>query len=284
MNKKINQLYNNSTKKDFKEFDSSYILTTENIKEYAPFMENEEVLTINSSGDHFFNFLALGAKGVDTFDINEFTKYILQLKKTAIEHFDIEKYKLFLGITDLRYILDYSMYLQINEFLDFKTREVWNYIYKLANYNGLNVYFSNLFIKPYMISNVICENEIYLDEKKYIELQNKLNKLKNFNFYHSDIENLYQCLDKKYDKIFLSNIQDYKDSLLYIKALLKLEPYLNDNGSIYFAYMYDYNSKRNVFDKLLENKGFSSKIITGMDSYYYTYSSKDKVYIYTKYV
>lgn len=284
MNKKINQLYNNSTKKDFKEFDSSYILTTENIKEYAPFVENEEVLTINSSGDHFFNFLALGAKGVDTFDINEFTKYILQLKKTSIEHFDIEKYKLFLGITDLRYILDYSMYLQINEFLDFKTREVWNYIYKLANYNGLNVYFSNLFIKPYMISNVICENEIYLDEKKYIELQNKLNKLKNFNFYHSDIENLYQCLDKKYDKIFLSNIQDYKDSLLYIKALLKLEPYLNDNGSIYFAYMYDYNSKRNVFDKLLENKGFSSKIITGMDSYYYTYSSKDKVYIYTKYV
>ena len=72
---------------DFGEYSRLYLFTTENIKGYLKHFDvtNKNVLAPTSSGDHAFESILKGAKSVDMFDINKYSKYMVKLKIAAIK-------------------------------------------------------------------------------------------------------------------------------------------------------------------------------------------------------
>lgn len=57
--------------------ESSYLWTNENMYLYDnEDLKDKKVLTVTSSGDHALNAILNGAKNIDSFDINLYSKYV----------------------------------------------------------------------------------------------------------------------------------------------------------------------------------------------------------------
>lgn len=263
----------------FNPLDSTYLYTTENIKGYIPNLDDKKVLTVTSSGDHYFNSLLFNSNEIDLFDINKFSLEVLELKKAAIEGLEYNEYLNYIGVSDKNDYLNYNLYLKFRDYLSSYRRFLWDYIYLLSVDDGNSLYFkSNLFINREKTCEELISWNSYLEEDKYYVLKEKLLKNKNFNFYYSDIFDLPKKINKKYDYMFFSNIQDYVNIDKYIELVFKLSEYLEENGKIYFAYLYDY--QRNMICNLIEslNDSFISKEIDNS----FVSNNNDKVMIYVK--
>ena len=72
------------------EFSRIYSFTTENIAGYIDYFDlnNKKLLTIGSSGDQILNAFYNGARDITLFDINEYAKYYVYLKISAISSFN----------------------------------------------------------------------------------------------------------------------------------------------------------------------------------------------------
>lgn len=282
----IELLFKGLKQKDntFKNMDMSYIFTTENIKGYIPDLTDKDILTVTSSGDHYFNALVKGAKNVDLFDINSLTIHMLKLKKAAVENLDLDVFLNFFNPIDKENFFRYDIYLKFSKYLDKETYLYWNYIYELADFNNSNIYKSGLFYKLNYSSFDMNKINEYLEESNYLKLKKKLSDIRNINFINSDIFDLDNKLDKNYDTIFLSNINEYHDKN-YIKIIEKLNQYLKQYGTNFAAYLYNYEvNPQNIFytDLASKNKNLYSQIITGTDSYFMESKFKDKILIYSK--
>lgn len=282
----VEALYRGLTKKDntFKHYDSSYLFTTENIKGYMPNLDGKDVLTITSSGDHYFNALLNGAKNIDLFDINCLTIHILKLKKAAIENIDLDVFNTFFDINNIENFFRYDIYIKFNKYLDTDTYLFWEYIYSLASHKGYNIYNSNILYELHCSISEIGQVNNYLDESNYMKLKKILSSIKKINFINSDIFDLDKRMSKKYDFMFFSNINDYCDKN-YIKIVMKLDKFLNEYGNIYFAYLYNYevNPQNYFYSNLLrQNKNLYGQIVKGTDSYFMESQFKDKILIYSK--
>ena len=79
------------------EFSRIYTFTTENISGYIDFFDfnNKSLLTVGSSGDQILNSFYNGARDITLFDINEYAKYYVYLKISAILSLSYEEFKLF---------------------------------------------------------------------------------------------------------------------------------------------------------------------------------------------
>lgn len=275
----IKALYNNFQKEytNFEKIDTAYLFTNENIKDYIQDLSSKRVLSIASSGDHYITCLLNGATDVDLFDINYLSKLIIVLKKTAIEYLDYEEFLRFLGITDKEQIFSYDIFKKFYKYLDEESYSYWKKIYEIANNNGHQIYDSNLIVRHNI--NLSTDTIPYLNEKSYLKLKNILSKTPNTNFICIDINNLEKNLNNKYDVIFLSNINMYQKNTNYIKTVKHLANCLNQNGQIYFAYIYNYgNSNYSLFyDNLLKSQKYESKILISGER-----KAKDKVYILNK--
>ena len=114
----------------------------------------------------------------------------------------------------------------------------------LCNYSGLKMKHSDLFnVKYFDFQNKIDCN-LYLNEKKYAIIKDRLGLVK-IKFIKSNLKDLK--LNENYDYMFLSNISDYintfySDDYLvnYKKLIFK---FLEKVKIIYFAYIYDVASK-----------------------------------------
>lgn len=282
----IELLFKGLKQKDntFKNMDMSYIFTTENIKGYIPDLTDKDILTVTSSGDHYFNALVKGAKNVDLFDINSLTIHMLKLKKAAVENLDLDVFLNFFNTIDKENFFRYDIYLKFSKYLDKETYLYWNYIYELADFNNSNIYKSGLFYKLNYSSFDMNKINEYLEESNYLKLKKRLSDIRNINFINSDIFDLDNKLDKNYDTIFLSNINEYHDKN-YIKIIEKLNQYLKQYGTNFAAYLYNYEvNPQNIFytDLASKNKNLYSQIITGTDSYFMESKFKDKILIYSK--
>lgn len=282
----IELLFKGLKQKDntFKNIDMSYIFTTENIKGYIPDLTDKDILTVTSSGDHYFNALVKGAKNVDLFDINSLTIHMLKLKKAAVENLDLDVFLNFFNTIDKENFFRYDIYLKFSKYLDKETYLYWNYIYELADFNNSNIYKSGLFYKLNYSSFDMNKINEYLEESNYLKLKKRLSDIRNINFINSDIFDLDNKLDKNYDTIFLSNINEYHDKN-YIKIIEKLNQYLKQYGTNFAAYLYNYEvNPQNIFytDLASKNRNLYSQIITGTDSYFMESMFKDKILIYSK--
>lgn len=244
-----NMLLNHDSKL-FDVFSMTFPTATENIKDmYAKLeLKDKDILTVTSSGDHIFCAVKEGVKKVDSFDINYFTNYYVALKKAIIQTYD--EFKDFENILFYKIISEgyvpKECYEEIRQNLEGKYQKFWDEIIDYAD--TLSLKLNNMFFKP---SSHIYTLVNYLNNKDYTILRDNLSKIP-INFIHSDITKLDEQLNSKYDYMFFSNIYDYigidtvKD---YAKE--KLIPYLNDNGEIIYAYMYDLD--KNKAEKLSES-------------------------------
>jgi len=78
-------------------FDRVYSFATENVSDYLKYfdLKNKSLLTIGSSGDQVLNAYYNGARDITLIDINQFSKFYLYLKISAILSLSYEEFKLF---------------------------------------------------------------------------------------------------------------------------------------------------------------------------------------------
>ena len=69
-------------------YSNVYLFATENISGFTKKLSfnDNNVLTVCSSGDQAFNLILNGANSVDLFDINIFTKYYFTLKELLLKN------------------------------------------------------------------------------------------------------------------------------------------------------------------------------------------------------
>ena len=254
-----------------------YPFTNENISGYYSNIDfkDKDVLTVTSSGDHALNAFLMGARNIDTFDINPLAKYYSELKIASIKSLSLEEFFLFLYNKRLlgtsKYFLKKSLYNKVRENLDSNYLDFWDYVFN--KYSNKDIIKSKLFTKDFLYLKELTKSNMYLNKDTYYKLRDILFK-KSINYIDCDIKKLSK-LNKKYDVIILSNIPDYFDIVYKSdkEALIELRNILNsikkNNTKIVLCYLYgcinDSNYKYGIYNKELVNEYF-----TGID-YKYEY-------------
>lgn len=281
---KINQLFYNELERDqfFNSYDSSYLFTTENISGYMPDLSGKRVLSVCSSGDHYFNALIKGAKQIDLFDINRLSFMVLKLKKAAIINLDREEFLSYFGILNKEHILDYNIYIKFSKYLDEETYTYFSHLYDWSCRSGNFLYSAtSIFFADRSEPSTYFKCNHYLSRENYDILKSKLYKLNNIQFIWSDVMELKTKLVDLYDVIFLSNIQDYQKIEKYSLMALNLKKYLTENGKIYMSYLYHNTTNYYLVKELADKLG---GYILDIDSVYSTPFNrvKDKVLVLSK--
>lgn len=253
----------------FHSYDKVYPYTTEVISGYMPNCTGATVLTVAGSGDHFLNAVLMGAKRVDTFDINKLALLYQKLKRAAV------------------------LALSKDEFYDFMTRDARKYFPRVAAYLDDNsIEFWSDYLKYFVYGTGIqgtpmffprCHGSDYLTMNNYMQqgnydlLREKLASSTLSDEFHMDIDKLF--IGNKYDKIFLSNIINYKplkDD--FAETIGRLIDYnLNTGGEIYYGYFY--HNHQDDIDFYLDC--FPSTEIIPVDSTTFK-GEKDHVLVYKK--
>lgn len=224
----------------YNDCDKTYINTNERLGEILPNFnfKDKEVLSVLSSGDHVFSAYYLGAKNVDTFDINYTTYYYFYLKKWYMMYY----YDCVLSTLSDRLNKSLIKYdKKCNE--EKKAKEVWEEL--LINRNNIN----NLFLDPSDTPYVF--NLPYSKNMK--ELVNII-KDKKANFTEQNITGNLR-INKKYDIIILSNILEsiVPNSINEEKLCNNLLKLVKEDGIIICSILNDrYNNlyeSRKMFDK-----------------------------------
>lgn len=236
---------------EYNSFYEIYPFTTENLNAYfSPLgLENSSILTVGSSADQVLNAIAINCQDITCFDINPFVKYYYELKKASIlclshkEFLDYFCYKNYpIVFKDNKKAFSSETYSKITPFLGPVSKYFWDRLYEEVEGRKIR---ANLFANDEVRVKALKKANLYLNEDVYYSCKDKLLKA-NPQFIKSDIRDVPSILNKKYDYIFLSNISLYleylfKNNLLqnWRQLVLKLSKYLNDNGSIFMAYLYD---------------------------------------------
>lgn len=215
------------TKSDFDTYGKVYKHTNENLPGYIPGLRDKKVLTVSASGDQLLNMMGMGCTDIDTFDMNYFSPLFQSLKMYAIKYLEYEEVYLY-----FQYFEKY-LYLKFNKYLPKKERDFFDYIYQ----NEPERIFNNIF---YSQSEDLLKGNNYFNKLNFLLIKEKLNELKH-NHIYANVYDMVNFFDDTYDAMFLSNICEYLPSpeqFLYYLIYLR-DYYLNDNGEIYYAYIYN---------------------------------------------
>lgn len=256
-------------------FYSIYPFTTENINGYINLfnIKDKDILTVGASGDHTLNLKLNGAKKVDYFDINPFSKYYYELKKAAVISLEYDEFLRFFcrnypkTFKFNKDALNLSNYRDLSSNLELESKLFWDHLYN--KYEGLDIKNSKLFSRDEPAARITKQTNSYLIEENYYKLKEILkNDTSNPNFYESNLFQLSKTLKNNYDMIMLSNIAQYIDDnrAKSIKALknfkkeiLNLENNLNNDGLILLAYLYDIESHEDTKYPIIYNLNEVSK-------------------------
>lgn len=229
---------------------------TENIKEYFQLLKWEQVkrvLTVCSSGDHILNLVNRGVAKIDAFDVNPLTFPYLNLRIAFILAFDYEDYFRFfdkLSIASRSERQEYDIFSHIKPYIPAPYDFFWEELYfenLLRNKHnsmepGLLGKYCMHYI-PFCISRL--RNEWLHDKEEYEKTKQNL-KSCNISFKCADILDIPHSFLEGYDRILLSNIADYLQTVDFdnnkFDAFIRneLAPMLNVNGEILAAYIYHF--------------------------------------------
>lgn len=263
----------------FDEVDTAFLFTNEMISGYMKDLTEQSILTVASSGDHYFNALLKGASKVDMFDINYCNKLVIYLKKAGFENLDYDEFCMFFGLYDIHHIFFYDIYKKLHKELNEETECYWDYLYKLTKHQGYSIYESDIIADYHDHIEEVLEANTYLREEEFLTLKRKLKEIPDISFTHTDVKELPFLLHENYDSMFLSNIGTYQKNTVFMKTVRKLSKHLKENGEIYFAYIYENPGEKDLFyKKLLRSSHFRVENINSKIEE----SQKHKVYIYKK--
>ena len=241
----LEKLNNNSCN-----FYRAHLFTTENISGFSKKIsfKDKTILTVCSSGDQAFNMIYNGAKEVNLFDIDIFTKYYFYLKEAAVRGLNYEDFLKFFSTRNFfnNKLFSLDIYLEFRKYInDDKIRHFWDYLF--CHYPGKSILESSLFVPDNNYTKTIIERNDYLKSEYDYEILKENLKMKKFKFFNINLFKEFITDDKKYDFIYLSNIFDYlntENEIIYLEKIkdiiLKMKNNLTNDGMIAVSYLYFY--------------------------------------------
>lgn len=233
-------------------FNQIYSFATENISyiQHLELVQKTTAFTITGSGDQAILLVARNFKEITCLDSNYLAKFFAELKIVAMQHFSFDEFITFFKNNNNAF--DYKKFKKISHFLSPETEKFWNQQYIHFHYNGFKIRTSHLFNLLHDHWDNKIHNVPYLtSETLYLEIQSKLHSVC-FSFITQDfLDYSSQQHNQQFDLILLSNIADYSHKMFkddYIKSFKshfveKSLSFLNSDGLLMFAYIYDYDNQ-----------------------------------------
>lgn len=218
---------------NFSCFSPCYKFSNENLCGYYPKfnIDGGSVLTVCGSGDQVLSAVLYGAKKVDCFDSNRLSYYNMMLKVYAVKYLEYEDFLCFFGIADS----------------DFDPKKIYNMFKNNISDKSIRIFFDLLFEKCPDISWMyisdsdydgnLLNNIPYLVYDNYYKLKDLLNSCE-ITFKESDLFNVFDKFQNKYNFINFSNIYDYVQNYMsFCNFVIDAKRnYLTDDGSIMINY------------------------------------------------
>lgn len=239
--------YKPSTSFGIADFSQFYVYTTENIAGYINEfeLENKSLMTVGSSGDQVISAISQGCTDITHYDINPYSKFYIYLKLASLLALSQDNFREFIDYfiplklkSPIYRKFNLDLYKKIRgtlKALDKETFQTWETIFE--NYSP-TIIKKALFSTDGTIINCDLSRIIpYLSSKTaYKETKAKIKKA-NINFLVGDI--MEANFDRQFDNIWLSNIHQYL-TVAEIKIMLeRLIKYLNKDGKMLMAYIYN---------------------------------------------
>jgi len=282
----------------FQKFDRIYPFTNENIKEIFSLFNftNKNILSILGSSDQTLDICLQGAKNITTFDINPLSEYYFYLKKAALlanislkDYIDFFKYYDNKTKTINKNTFNIKTFSRLAQYLPYEKYIFWAKLfneYSPSEIRASNGLFSTF--KDELEKDILKQTISYLNnENSFNELKEKIQNL-NFTFVESDIKDIIDKTNSKYDFIYLSNIIQYIDEIYeniiknkednqiyklkkFKELIIELSQHLNSNGKIIAGYIYNIND--DIKNISVYNKEKRNKIFNEDDFYYHNIKS-----------
>lgn len=228
------------------EFSRMYSFATENVSGYIDYFNfnNKSLLTVGSSGDQILNAFYNGARDITLFDINEYVKYYIYLKISAILSLTYQEFILFFFKHDIspfkqnKCMFSKQLFNKMKDNLrlfDYESYLFFDELFSL--YEGEKIR-DRLFDDDEDRKIVIKGINKYLhDEESYNKLKSIIRKI-SFKYIYGNI--FEDDINGKFDNIFLSNLCSITSLERLKKLLEKLDKNnLNSEGSILFGYLWN---------------------------------------------
>lgn len=244
----------------FKVIQQGYLSTNEKLDlYYAKKLESKRVLSVTSSGDHILHAVLGGAKDITGFDINRVAKYFSALKIAMVKRYDHDEF-----VKKINYIYFDGLTLKgLKEqiYFDNILKDVSNYLSMDENvfwHEFINILKDNKNGSPRLFYDcgsyyALEEHNAWASINSYLKLKENLQNC-NITYIDSNVNNLVNKTDGKFDLIYLSNILGRMSDVRIgkeVKLLIYLRKLLNKNGVIY-----DYDWYPNLFSKSARLKLF----------------------------
>ncbi len=234
----------------FKDYASTYFVTSECIKDYleAHEFEKNKALTILSGGDQVFNLIFSGVHEIDAFDSNQLTYFVYYLCKAMLHIFSFEDFKKANLIFTSSYSSFSSRFDVIEKVKPYLFEEVYEYYRKMLEFSNGNpmICFESLF---YSVSDKDFSRNNYLaNEESYKKLQKFINDV-NVNITFADALSFSERLSSTYDIILLSNIGDYFSFINPKFGLKEYQEFITsykkklNSGGMLINYLYKINEQ-----------------------------------------
>ncbi len=260
----LNDLFDKPSIFDYGTRDRVFPFTNEMLNLYMPAYSfvGKKVLANLGSGDFALNAYLLGSSLIDTFDINEYSYYYYELKKTLIKFYSYDE---FLNVIEN----PKKVYDDFNNYKHFLSKDVSEFIAKMfKKYNNCLTGFAKKLFLPSSFNAE--ERKFSSKDLKNLRMTAQfrnfyLSNEQNYNIVRSQLSNGIDIHSKfllgdvtnlqfsdKYDMIYLSNIGDVIDAQQYYTFIRFLrDNILTDNGQIIIV------DKARKFDFLLNDESVS---------------------------
>ncbi len=237
--------------------EASYLWTNENMYLYDDEdLSDKKILTVTSSGDHALNAVLNGAKKIDSFDINLYSKYISALKIAMIKKYD---YIAFLyrvnwieNIGGLNFNAEKNMAEELKEYLTYDEYMFWKTEEYLRINNKINFY-------DIVNTNLYRNLNRYNNLCSYKKLRKMLGDV-SISYSNFDIKDISDNVNQKYDEIYVSNILEFflSSDKEYKEVMRSLDGILNKKGKIH-GYDFNRNMNAKYIDKYPNNLVYKYK-------------------------
>ncbi len=236
-----------------------YAFTNENINGYLKELEldsNKKVLTIGSSGDHFFNLLINGVSKIDLIDINPVSRIYIEIKKALMMIGNLEDYQKLLEFSFKNF--NWNLELEKKSWdliiryanLEYKTvlRDIFDYYYKLQVIYQKKIKLLQIFTKDYYYDweELLFYNAYLRSKQEFLKLKSKLKDIQ----VSSYVGDIFQfMMQDNYDLVLASNALEYtiNHSLDDVyKRFKKLRQSITSEGIILASYIYNF---RDIIDE-----------------------------------
>ena len=215
-----------------------YSRSNENLKAlFSNFeVKGKDVLSVLGSSDQVFTARYLGAKSVDSFDINKLALYYYYLRTWLIRYRNME--------------------YPSRNFCEGFDKRIWDFIEEVRPLNEAEKYAKNFWLTYLRRTNGLPNSYLFIRTGvNYPNIfSDDLGKVlaDDIDFKHANIYREIDC-DKQYDVMILSNILEYTTSHEdYVGLVKNINKLLRDDGICVCSYMMDDYVSDDHYEEVLE--------------------------------